>query len=677
VSVKMKTTTMNLDNLCVNTVRILAADAVEKATSGHPGGPMGIAPMAYVLWSRFLKHNPKNPKWANRDRFILSAGHASMLQYSLLHLTGYGISLEDIHNFRQWGSLTAGHPEYGLTPGVETTTGPLGQGFSNAVGMALAERIQAAYFNRPGHQLVDHNTYVIVSDGDIMEGISHEASSLAGHLKLGKLICLYDDNEVTIDGKTNLTFSENVKARFEAVGWHVEEVANGDEDLDAIEKAIQAGRQETTKPSLVIVKTTIAYGSPTKRATAASHGAPLGTEEVRLTKKELDWPEDEHFHVPQEARREFEKAIPQGKKVEEEWNALWKSYASKFPDLAKDWKAFLGRELPQGWEKDLPTFKPEEGPMATRAASGKTLNEMAKIFPNLLSGSADLSDSVNTTLKGLQALSADHPQGRNIHFGVREHAMAAMVNGMTLHGGVIVVAGTFLIFSDYMKPSIRLAALMGIPSIFVFSHDSIGLGEDGPTHQPIEQLATLRSTPNLVVIRPGDANEARGAWRAAMERKDGPTAIVLTRQKLPVLQNTASRADENVKRGAYVLEEESRPGKPDLILMATGSEVSLVVDVKRALEQKKISTRVVSMPSWELFNQQTDDYRRRVLPPEVKKRLSVEVASPMGWHAYVGSEGDVVGLDHFGASAPAEVLMKEFGFTVENIVDRALKLLKK
>ena len=636
---------------------------------------MGIAPMAYVLWTRFLKHHPQNPRWANRDRFILSAGHASMLQYSLLHLTGYKISIKDIHQFRQWNSITAGHPEYGLAPGVETTTGPLGQGFGNAVGMALAERYLSHYFNRPDFNVVDHHTYVIASDGDIMEGVCHEAASLAGHLKLGKLICLYDDNEVTIDGKTHLTFSEDVWKRFEALGWHVQKVDNGDEDLEEIEKAIRAAKEETERPSLIIVKTTIAYGAPTKQASHESHGAPLGPEEVKLTKEALEWPTMEEFHVPDEARQEFEKAVPEGKKSEDEWNALFKAYAAKFPDLAKEWKVFMARELPSGWEKVLPIFKPEDGPMASRAASGKTLNALSKILPNLITGSADLSDSVNTTLKDAGAFSAANPSGRNIHYGVREHAMGAMVNGMVVHGGVIPVAGTFLIFSDYMKPSIRLSALMGIPSLWVFSHDSIGLGEDGPTHQPVEQISTLRAIPNLVVIRPADANEARAAWRVALERKEGPTAIHLTRQKIPIL-NTAEHVDDHVQNGAYVLEEESRPGKPELILIATGSEVQLAVGAKKILEEKKISTRVVSMPSWELFEAQSEQYRQKILPPSVKKRLSIEAASPMGWHAYVGTEGDVLGLDRFGASAPGPVVMDKLGFTVTNVVERALKMLK-
>lgn len=510
-----------------------------------------------------------------------------------------------------------------------------------------------------------------------MEGLSHEAASLAGHLKLGKLICLYDDNEVTIDGKTHLTFSENVAARFEALGWHVQTIQDGDHDLEGISRAIDNARQETEKPSLIVVKTTIAYGAPTKQASHTSHGAPLGKDEIKLLKEGYAWPTTKEFHVPQEAREEFEKAIPEGKKVEDQWNALYKEYGQKHPDLAKQWQAFLKREYPKGWENALPVFRPEDGPMASRSASGKTINLLADLLPNLLSGSADLSDSVNTTIKGALPLSAENPTGRNVHYGVREHAMAAMVNGMVVHGGVIPVCGTFLIFSDYMKPSIRLAALMGLPAIYLFSHDSIGLGEDGPTHQPVEQLATLRAVPNLVTLRPADANETSGAWRQALERKTGPTAIVLTRQKLPIFQETVKNSDENVRRGAYILKKESHKSRCDLILIATGSEVELAMKAQEALENNKIKTRVVSMPSWELFQKQAKSYQDKILPRTVTKRLVIEAGARNGWDTYAGWEGDVICLDRFGASAPGKVVMEKLGFSVKNVVQRAQKVLKK
>jgi len=667
--------TTRIDTLCINTLRILAADAVEKAKSGHPGAPMGLAPTAYVLWSRFLKHNPKNTGWADRDRFVLSAGHASMMLYGLLHLSGYDIKIKDIQNFRQWGSITPGHPEYGVTPGVETTTGPLGQGFANAVGMAMAERFMAHYFNRPNYRLVDHYTYVIAGDGDMMEGISYEAASLAGHHKLGKLICLYDDNHVTIDGTTDLAFSEDVAKRFEAAGWHVQRVADGDHDVTAIGKAIERARKETQKPSIVMIRTTIGYGSPNKSESHTSHGAPLGEEEVRLAKKTLDWPEKEHFMVPDQVREIFTRAADRGRKAESEWNERIDRYRRAYPELIGRFRAFMNRELPRGWDKHLPHFKPQDGPVATRSASNKCLNALAKVLPNFLSGSADLTESVGTLLKGMGEMGIGQPMGRNVCYGVREHAMGAIVNGMVVHGGVIPAAGTFLIFSDYMKPPLRMAALMKIPSIFIFSHDSIGVGEDGPTHQPVEQLATLRSVPSLTVIRPADANETAGAWCAALERQDGPTALVLTRQKIPVLPQAAADPVASVARGGYVIDKESK-GRPDVILIATGSEVALALEAKKVLKDRKISVRVVSMPSWELFEAQDEAYREKVLPSDVRKRVVIEMASSMGWHRYAGLDGVYVTVDGFGASAPGKVVMEKYGFTVDNIVAKTLKLVK-
>jgi transketolase len=666
-------TTTQLDTLCINTIRCLAADAVEKAKSGHPGAPMGMAPMAYVLWTKFLKHNPVDPSWPDRDRFVLSAGHASMLLYGLLHLTGYGVSLDDIKNFRQWGSQTPGHPEFGHTPGVETTTGPLGQGFATAVGMAMAERFMSARFNRPEAPLVDHYTYVICGDGDLMEGISYEAASLAGHHKLGKLICLYDDNQITIDGGTNLAFTEDVAKRFEAMGWQVQRVANGDEDLPAIESAIRHAQAEKNKPSIIITRTTIGYGAPNKKNSHNCHGSPLGAEEVKLAKQTLDWPQEQAFYIPDEAREEFARAPYKGREAQDRWQKLKTAYAAKYPAEAQEFDAWLSRKKPQDWKKSLTAFKPEDGAMATRAASSKVLNSAAAVLPNLLSGSADLSESVNTTIKGGGSFSLQTPAGRNIHYGVREHAMGAIANGMTLHGGPIIACGTFLIFSDYMKSSIRLAALMKIPTTFLFSHDSIGVGEDGPTHQPIEQLAGLRAIPNLTVLRPADANETRASWITALERVAGPCAIILTRQNIPFLSGAASQS-EGVSRGAYILEKESKPS-PEIILMGTGSEVHLLVAARKILEERGIATRVVSMPSWELFRAQDAAYRQSVLPREITKRLAVEAASPQGWHEWVGSDGVIIGMTDFGASAPSPVALDKFGFNPQNVLDHALKLL--
>lgn len=669
----MNQTTPQIDTLCINTMRLLSADAVEKAKSGHPGAPMGMAPMAYVLWSRFLKHNPSDPSWPDRDRFVLSAGHASALLYSLLHLTGYGVSMEDLKNFRQWGSHTPGHPEYGHTPGVETTTGPLGQGFATAVGMAMGERYMAARFNQPDAAIVDHYTYMICGDGDLMEGISYEAASLAGHHKLGKLICLYDDNRITIDGKTDLTFTENTAGRFEAMGWQVLKVANGDEDLDAIEAAIRQAQGEKHKPSIIMVHTTIGYGSPNKKNSHTCHGAPLGAEELKLAKQALDWQPDAFFHIPNEARDEFGKAPAKGREAQDRWQKIKNAYTAKYPEQAQEFDSWLSRKKPQGWAQSLTQFKPEDGALATRAASSKILNTAAAVLPNFLSGSADLSDSVNTTIKGGGIFLPETPTGRNVNYGVREHAMGAIANGMTLHGGPITACGTFLIFSDYMKSSVRLAALMKIPTIFLYSHDSVGLGEDGPTHQPIEQLAGLRAIPNLTVLRPADANETRAAWILALDRVAGPCAIILTRQNVPFLAGAASQP-EGVSRGAYILEKESK-STPDIILMATGSEVHLCSAARKALEEKGVAVRVVSMPSWELFRAQSPEYRESVLPSEVTTRLAVEAASTQGWHEWTGLDGAVIGMHSFGASAPSPVALERFGFTIQNVIDHAQKLL--
>ncbi len=665
------TTTHTLDQVCVNTIRTLSMDAVQKANSGHPGLPMGAADVAYVLWTQFLKHNPANPSWPNRDRFVLSGGHGSMLLYSLLHLTGYDLSLEELMNFRQWDSRTPGHPEYGLTPGVETTTGPLGQGFANGVGMAIAERFLAETFNRPGYPIVDNYTYAIVTDGDLMEGISHEAASLAGHLGLGKLIYLYDDNHISIDGPTELTFTEDRCARFEAYGWHVQQVDG--HHREAIARAIRSAQAETNRPSLIACRTHIAYGSPNKQDTAASHGAPLGEEEVRLTKQNLGWSPDAQFYIPDEALARFRQAVPQGEELEKEWGALFDRYAAEYPDLAETWKQVWSGELPAGWEEQLPSFSPNDGPLATRSVSGKVLNAIAPVLPTLVGGSADLTPSNNTELKGSPWLQTGEFGGRNIHYGVREHAMGSIMNGLALYGGVIPYGGTFLVFSDYMRPAIRLAAMMELPVIYVFTHDSIALGEDGPTHQPIEHLPSLRTIPNLVVLRPADATETVEAWRVALEHHEGPVALLLTRQKLPVLDRSAVPSAEGVRRGAYVLADSE--GTPDVILIASGSEVEVALDARQRLAEQDVKARVVSMPSSELFEQQPPEYRDEVLPPEVSARLAIEMAAPVGWERYVGLQGDVVGINRFGASAPYQVLLEQFGFTGENVVLRALAVL--
>jgi len=662
-----------LDQLCVNTIRMLAVDAVEQAKSGHPGMPMGAAPMAYILWTRFLRHHPMTPQWPNRDRFVLSAGHGSMLLYSLLHLTGYDLPLDELKRFRQWGSRTPGHPEYRLTPGVETTTGPLGQGFANGVGMAIAEAFLAERFNRPGHTIVDHYTYAIVSDGDLMEGVASEAASLAGHLQLGKLIYLYDDNGISIDGPTDLAFTERVGQRFEAYGWHVQEVDDGN-DLPAIEAAIKAAQAERVRPSLIMVRTHIAYGSPGKQDTAEAHGAPLGPEEVKRTKEFLGWPQEPPFYIPDEALAVFRQAIERGRAWEAEWQAGFAAYAKEFPELAEEWQRAMRRDLPPGWQAHLPTFTPKDGAMATRVASGRVLNAVAPVLPTLIGGSADLTPSNNTYLRGAGEFDAKNRTGRNLHFGVREHAMGSILNGMALHGGVIPYGGTFLIFSDYMRPAIRLAALSELPVIYVFTHDSVGLGEDGPTHQPIEHLAALRAIPHLTVIRPADANETAVAWRVALQHRHGPVALALTRQNLPIFDRTEMAAADGLERGAYILAE-APGGMPDIILIASGSEVALAVEARQQLGQQGVQARVVSMPSWELFEEQPKAYQEEVLPPAIRKRLAIEAGVPQGWHYYVGPEGRVLGLTRFGASAPGSVAMNNLGFSVANVVAQALKVL--
>ena len=653
----------------INTVRTLAMDAVEKANSGHPGTPMALAPAAYVLWRGFHRFNPKNPEWPNRDRFVLSCGHASMLLYSLLYLTGYDLSLYDIKAFRQWHSRTPGHPERGHTVGVETTTGPLGQGFGNAVGMAIAERLLSHRFNRPGFEIVNHRVWGFCSDGDLMEGVSSEAASLAGHLRLGKLNFIYDNNHITIDGSTSLAFSEDVGKRFEAYGWHVQHVDDGN-DLDAIHMALEAARREETRPSLIVLRTHIGDPAPTKRDTAEAHGSPLGAEEVKRTKEILDWPH-EKFFVPDDALAHWREAIPRGEKLEAEWNALLGKYAAEHPEDAAELKRVLSGTLPDGWDTALPTFTPKDGPLATRQASQKVLHALADAVPELAGGSADLVESTGLNVDNLGTFGPVET-GRLFHFGIREHGMAASLNGMAAHGGIRPFGSTFLIFSDYMKPSVRLAALMGVPVIFIGTHDSIGLGEDGPTHQPIEQLAMLRAIPHLNVIRPADASETREAWHSALTRTDGPTIMALTRQKLPILDRTALAPSEGARRGAYILKDTD--GKPDAIVIGTGSEVHLALAAAETLGKDGIQTRVVSMPSWELFAQQDQGYRDSVLPPDVRKRVSIEAAATQGWERWITDDGIAIGIDHFGASAPGPKVMEEFGFTAQHVVDAVRRL---
>lgn len=648
-------------------------DAVERAKSGHPGAPMGLAPLGYVLWSRHLKHNPRNPDWFNRDRFVLSCGHACMLIYSMLYLTGYELSLDDLKNFRQWGSRTPGHPEHGLTPGVETTTGPLGQGFANAVGMALAEARLASEMNRPGYDVVDHHTYFIVSDGDLMEGISHEVASFAGHLKLGKLIGFYDNNRITIDGPTSLAYSDDTARRFEAYGWYVDRVEDGN-DLAALDRAIESASSEGERPSLIIVDTHIAYGSPNKQDTAESHGAPLGAEEVALAKQNLGWDYTGDFYVPDEALKEWRRCLQRGAEVEAAHSELYAEFKQEYPAVAAELERRIGCKLPPGWEEKLPSFSGHEGAVATRAASGKVINALAPVMPELVGGSADLSGSTGTLVQDAKHVSSDDYTARNIHFGVREHGMGGILSGMARHGGFIPYGGTFLIFSDYMRPSIRLAAMMGLKVIYVFTHDSIGLGEDGPTHQPVEHLSALRAIPNMTVIRPSDAGETVEAWRAALTEVEGPVALVLTRQKVPLIDRRSVASASGLLRGGYVLADSG--GQPAVVLIASGSEVELALGARDELLDGGVVARVVSMPSLELFAAQEEGYRSSVLPQGIP-RVAIEAAHPMPWYRVVGEQGVVIGLERFGASSPYKTVYEELGFTVEAVVEAARSLVKR
>ncbi len=675
-----------LENLCINTIRIFSADAVQNANAGHPGMPMGAAAMAYTLWTGFLKHNPQNPLWVDRDRFVLSGGHGSMLLYSLLYLTGYDLPLEEIKHFRKWGSKAPGHPERGQTPGVEVTTGPLGQGFGNGVGLALAEAWLAERYNRPGHTIVNHYTYGICGDGDLMEGISQEAASLAGHLRLGKLIYLYDQNHISLAGATEIDFTEDVAKRFEASGWHTRLVRDGN-DTEDVASAIREAQAESQRPSLILARTHIGYGSPHKQDNFTAHGDPLGEEELQSTKKALGWPTTDKFYLPEESVEFFRRAIPRGAQLEGEWRKRFGAYKKEFPKEAAEFELIMNGELPEAWDVDLPKWKPSDKPMATRAAGGEAINALAKHIPNLVGGSADLNPSTRTALKGLgdfQSTAVSGPgtlgavggvwsyAGRNIAFGIREHAMGAIVNGMAAHGGVLPFSATFFTFSDYMKPAIRLGALSRLKVIYVFTHDSIGLGEDGPTHQPIEHLAGLRGIPELTVIRPADANETTEAWTFAV-RHNGPTLLVLTRQGVPHLDRTQAK-DPDVTRGAYVLAE-ADGGSPDVILIGTGSEVSLCMTAREMLKDRGVRARVVSMPSWNLFENQDESYREGVLPRSIKKRVTIEAASPIGWHKWAGDEGVVIGVERFGASAPGQDVFNHLGFTADHVAAAALRVL--
>ena len=665
----MNNTTESIEQLGINTVRVLAADAVQKANSGHPGTPMGLAPVGHVLWSDIMNYNPKNPKWANRDRFILSCGHACLLQYSFLYLTGYPLTLDDIKDFRQLHSKTAGHPEYGLLPGIEVTTGPLGQGFANGVGFAIAQKYMAARFNKPGFDLFNYSIYTICSDGDMMEGITSEAASIAGHLKLGNMIYLYDDNHISIEGSTDLTFDEDVAQRFEAYDWHVQVLADGN-DLAALSAAIKNAQKEVNRPSLIKVRTHIGYGSPNKQDTAAAHGSALGADEVRLVKENFGFDPDKSFVVPDEVLNYYREAGAKGIEKEKEWNILYNNYKEKYPELAAEYELLSSGKLPTGWDEKLPLFKSGEK-MATRSASGKTLNAIADFLPNLIGGSADLAPSTDTNLEKYKSFSKENRNGRNFHFGIREHSMGAILNGMALSNYLIPYGATFLVFSDYMRPPIRLAAIMKIRPIFIFTHDSIALGEDGTTHQPVEQLIGLRSVPNLTVIRPAAANETAQAWRVALER--GPVALILTRQKIAIIDQEKYTKAAELEKGAYILSDSKTT--PDIILIATGSEVELVLAAQEELKQQDIAARVVSMPSWELFEEQNDSYKEKIFPASIRKRLAVEAGSSLGWLRYVTDDGDVIGVNKFGESAPGEQVMAEYGFTVENVIKKAKALL--
>ena len=665
-----------LDELCINTLRFLAVDMVQKAKSGHPGLPLGSASMAYALWDRSLKFNPRDPLWPNRDRFVLSAGHGCALLYALLHVTGFDLPLAELERFRQWGSLTPGHPEYGKTPGVEATTGPLGQGLANAVGMAIAEVALAARFNRPDHTIVDHYTYVLASDGDLEEGISSEAGSDAGHLRLGKLIVLYANNHITIEGSTEIAFTEDRAARFAALGWHVQHVERSN-DVEIIASALQRARDETSRPSLILVRTHIGFGSPHKQDTSAAHGEPLGVEEVRLTKDGLGWPEAPPFLIPQEALEHFRTAVDRGCSAQAEWEVRLAAFAEKYPDLAAEFARVMDRQLPSGWDADLPTFGAADGPMATRIASGKMIEILGSRLPEMMGGSADLAPSTHTNIAGAGNFEPQNWAGRNIHFGIREHAMGAIMNGMALHRGLIPFGATFLIFSDYMRPPMRLAAMNGLPVIYLFTHDSLAMGEDGPTHQPVEQLLGLRSIPGMVVIRPADANETVAAWRIAIARRDAPVTLVLTRQGLPVLDLTDYPGIlAGVPLGGYVLADVTQGSPPDVILVATGSEVHLALDSRVRLAHDGVRARVVSLPSTEIFSMQSDAYRASALPPGVPL-LAIEAGVSLGWRSYVGPQIDVIGVDTYGASAPGSVVMEHYGFNVENVCKHAHMLIKR
>lgn len=672
----MNTKTQTLEQTAIDTVRILSIDAVQKANSGHPGMPMGAAPMGHVLWADVMNYNPKNPEWANRDRFILSAGHGCMLQYSLLFLTGYGLTIGDLKNFRQLNSKTAGHPEYGLFPGIEVTTGPLGQGFANGVGFAIAQKHLAARYNKPGFEIFDYNIYVICSDGDMMEGVTSEAASLAGHLQLGNLTYLYDDNHISIEGKTEIAFTEDVAKRFEAYNWHVQVIEDGNDiEAIAIAIAIKNAQAEKHKPSLIKIRTHIAYGSPNKIDSAGAHGSPLGEKEVKLVKEFFGFDPDEFFEVPEEVKDFYHDKGKRGIEKEKQWNKLYADYKEKYPEPAAEYELLSNNKLPDGWKEKLPVFNAGDEKIATRKASGKMLNAIAEYLPNLIGGSADLSPSTDTELTKYESFNADNYDGRNFHFGIREHAMGSILNGMALTKGIIPYGATFLIFSEYMRPPIRLAAIMKIRPIIIYTHDSIGLGEDGTTHQPVEQLISLRSIPNITVIRPADANETVQAWRVALEHTDGPVAIILTRQALPVIdQNKYTKAHE-LEKGAYILSDSEK--EPQLILIGTGSEVSLLIEAQKKLKEQNIAVRLVSMPSWELFEKQDAFYKEKVLPVKIKKRLAVEAGSTLGWHKYVTDDGDILGINTYGHSAPAEDLFKFFGFTVDNVVNKAKDLLNK
>ncbi|MGB8681519.1 MAG: transketolase [Candidatus Binatus sp.] len=687
----MTTTIQPIDDLCINTIRTLSIDAVQKANSGHPGMPLGAAPMAYVLWTRHLRHSPVNPKWPDRDRFVLSAGHASMLLYSMLFLTGYDLGMDDIKQFRQWGSRTPGHPEYGVVPGAEVTTGPLGQGVGNAVGLAIAERWLAATFNRPAHEVMNHHTYVMASDGDMMEGVAAEAASIAGQFRLGRLIVLYDANQITLSASADVTFTEDVGARFQAYGWHVDHIDGM--DIAAVDSALTKAKAVDDRPSLIVARTHIGYGSPHKHDTFEAHGEPLGVEEVRLTKRALGWPEDKTFYIPDEALAQFRKSVANGRDLEADWHRRVDGLRAADPDLADKLRQTLAGGLPKGWDEALPRFTPADGAMATRDAGQKTILALAEVIPNLIGGSGDLDPSTRTALKGKGDFESPEFKppagapptqgmvggplgyaGRNIHFGIREHAMAAIATGMALHGGILPYAATFFTFSDYMRPSIRLAALSKAHVIYVWTHDSIGLGEDGPTHQPIEQLASLRAIPDLMLLRPADANETVEAWKIAVAHTEGPVGLVFTRQKLPILDRSTLAPAAGTAKGAYVLAD-CAGGPPKLILIATGSEVSIALEAHNQLTREGVASRVVSMPCWDLFQAQPQSYKDMVLPPGVKARVSVEAGSPLGWERYVGLEGAIIGLNRFGASAPGEIVMRELGFTPEHIVKVAKSIL--